>query len=172
MAFLCIMTGIPGSGKSTYAENLAKEKSAVIVSTDAIREELFGTASYQKHGDRVFEIAEARIKDFLEHNKSVIFDAMNLKPAWRRELIEKYGKYVDLKMSVAFEIPAAECVNRQKARERQVPPEIIYKKEKEYVRPTAQEGFDIITIVKPTKQVGERKRHESIYYWRLPWKLY
>lgn len=45
---LVILSGIPGSGKSTFAEKYAKEHgNAVIVSTDSIREKFFGDANLQ-----------------------------------------------------------------------------------------------------------------------------
>ena len=35
-----MMVGLPGSGKSTYAEKLSKERSAIICSSDKVREDL------------------------------------------------------------------------------------------------------------------------------------
>ena len=37
-----MMVGLVGSGKSTYAKQLAEETNAIICSSDAIREELCG----------------------------------------------------------------------------------------------------------------------------------
>ena len=37
-----MMAGLVGSGKSTYAKQLAEETNAIICSSDAIREELYG----------------------------------------------------------------------------------------------------------------------------------
>lgn len=39
------MIGIPGSGKTEKAKVLAKEHNAVLLSSDAIREEILGDAS-------------------------------------------------------------------------------------------------------------------------------
>ncbi|HAU35476.1 MAG TPA: phosphohydrolase, partial [Lysinibacillus sp.] len=40
--------GLPGSGKSTFVKQLAKRENAVVLSSDAIRQELFGDATKQK----------------------------------------------------------------------------------------------------------------------------
>ena len=42
-----MMVGLPGSGKSTYAKELAERTNAKICSSDAIREELTGDISIQ-----------------------------------------------------------------------------------------------------------------------------
>ena len=43
-----MMVGLVGSGKSTYAKQLAEETNAIICSSDAIREELCGDENSQK----------------------------------------------------------------------------------------------------------------------------
>ena len=51
------MTGLSGSGKSTIAQKLAEENpNTVIVSSDAIREELTGNYEDQEHNEEVFKI--------------------------------------------------------------------------------------------------------------------
>ena len=53
MQFFCMMTGLPGSGKSWYAEN--ELPNTVIHSSDAIRDELLGDVSDQNHQELVFQ---------------------------------------------------------------------------------------------------------------------
>ena len=61
MAKLIILCGLPGSGKSFYAENYKAVDDAfckdftVIHSSDAIRAELFGDPSFQGDNAKVFE---------------------------------------------------------------------------------------------------------------------
>lgn len=51
---LYIMCGLSGSGKSTIATQIANENpSTVIVSSDAIREELTGNYEDQEHNEEV-----------------------------------------------------------------------------------------------------------------------
>ena len=51
-----MMVGLPGSGKSTYAEKLSKERSAIICSSDKVREDLYGDENSQSNNDEVFKL--------------------------------------------------------------------------------------------------------------------
>ena len=52
---LWIMCGLSGSGKSTIATQIANENpNTIIVSSDAIREELTGNYENQEHNEEVF----------------------------------------------------------------------------------------------------------------------
>ncbi len=57
-----MMVGLPGSGKSTYAEKLSKERSAIICSSDKVREDLYGDENSQSNNDEVFKLLHKRIK--------------------------------------------------------------------------------------------------------------
>ena len=73
---LYILTGLPGSGKSTWAkENLPN---AVVVCKDTIREEICGDVNDQSKNKEVFNIARTRTKKLLEEGKDVITDATHL----------------------------------------------------------------------------------------------
>lgn len=82
---LKIIQGLPGSGKSTIAEEYVSKdpKNRVIVNRDSIRTELFG-ARYHKNTpnkeseEKVNEVQFARIKDALILGKEVVSDDTNL----------------------------------------------------------------------------------------------
>ena len=79
MGTILVFCGLPGSGKSTKAEEFKRfyGESVEVVSTDAIREEVFGDIHTQEHNTEVFNIAYKRIKEFSETKEVVIFDATN-----------------------------------------------------------------------------------------------
>jgi hypothetical protein len=79
--------GLPGSGKSTWA---GARSDCMVVSTDAIRKELFGDESEQKNGAFVFEIAYARLAQAVALGHDVIFDATNVKRKSRAELFKRF----------------------------------------------------------------------------------
>lgn len=56
-----MMIGLPASGKSTIAKEIAKSEDAVIVSSDEIRRE-FGDVNDQSQNVKVFEEVEKRLK--------------------------------------------------------------------------------------------------------------
>ena len=88
---LYVMVGYPGSGKSTYAQQLAQKVGADIVSTDAIRKELYGDESIQGQWPEIEERLHQRMGDTLKGGRSVIMDATNLSPR-NREFIKRYNQ--------------------------------------------------------------------------------
>ena len=74
---LIVMVGLPGSGKSTYAKELIKKGRAdIILSSDAIREELTGDESNQTVNDKVFKLLYQRMNDYFspQLNNHSFFD--------------------------------------------------------------------------------------------------
>lgn len=70
---LYIMCGLSGSGKSTIATQIAnKNPNTIIVSSDAIREELTGNYEDQEHNEEVFKIFHDRIRKNLENKKNEV----------------------------------------------------------------------------------------------------
>lgn len=65
-----VLVGLSGSGKSTIATQIANENpNTIIVSSDAIREELTGNYEDQEHNEEVFKIFHNRIRKNLENKK-------------------------------------------------------------------------------------------------------
>lgn len=66
------MIGVSGSGKSTVVAEIAKETGAEIVSSDAIRGEIYGDENCQANPARVFEIVHKRVQKALREGRDVI----------------------------------------------------------------------------------------------------
>jgi predicted kinase len=81
------LIGCPGSGKSTLAALLAKEGNYRIVSTDQIREALYGNASIQGDWSAIEAQVLSQIRSAIASNQPVIYDATNAKRDWRMELL-------------------------------------------------------------------------------------
>jgi len=85
------LIGAPGSGKSTLARGMAEYfGQSVVVSTDAIRLELFGTETHLGDWEKVQETALERAKNTLNNGQTVIYDATNYKRIWRTMLLEQF----------------------------------------------------------------------------------
>jgi predicted kinase len=77
---LILLVGLPGSGKSTFARRLAAEIDAAVLESDALRVLLFGEPAYTAiESRRLFEAIRASSRELLEHGRSVIIDATNLR---------------------------------------------------------------------------------------------
>lgn len=149
---LYILIGVPGSGKSTYAEELFQknERGTALVSSDQIRKSLYGNESCQDNPKKVFAIAHQATIDQLTRGYDVIFDATNIYARDREDLILKVCFEVKKPVrfvAIYFDTPISECIKRQDLRERKVPTKVIEKMGRQMEKPTFQEGFDIIQTV-------------------------
>ena len=97
MFLLChLLIGVPGSGKSTFAQQwIEADSSYAIVSTDSIREQLFGDESIQ--GD--WKAVEARVFEeictHIANGTSIIYDATNAKRPWRLGFLQKLQQQLE-----------------------------------------------------------------------------
>ena len=136
---LYTMIGIPGSGKSTFAAN---HPECVVVSTDAIRKELFGDESDQRRGDLVFKIAYERLEQAVEAGQDAIFDATNLQRKYRKTLFQRFPNVEHV--AVFVNTPVSECLKRNAQRERTVPASVIRRMFYQMDKPSLEEGFSKI----------------------------
>lgn len=145
MAKLFMMCGLSESGKSTLAKNISEQRDAVLVSSDAIREEL-SFYEDQSRNDEVFRIFHKRIADSLKNGIDCIADATNLTIKSRKTIIDigkKYNSYIVCELMVT---PWIACVARDVGREHSVGEEVIIKQLKRFQVPFFYEGFDEINM--------------------------
>ena len=148
MAKLIVLVGLPGSGKSSYANNvlLEADKNTVLHSSDNIRQELFGDASSQENNALVFETMHKRVKEDLRNGKTVVYDATNVTRKSRRGAINLASKEDELECHVVW-APVNECINRDRTRSRTVGKQVIDKFLRRWQSPFYDEGFDTIKII-------------------------
>lgn len=143
------MMGIPGSGKSTVADDIKQMHNAVRISPDEIRRMLTGDPNNQERNAEVFGIAHGSTKANLAQGNHVIFDATNTKADSRRTLLgladqtgaRKHLHIVDPGLEVSSQR------NRDRA-ERVVPQEILDRMHQEMLdshQSIPTEGWDEIT---------------------------
>ena len=72
---LVVITGLPGSGKTTVADSLSKEIDAIVLSTDKIRKNMFKNPVYNENDKRVvYNELFSRAREYLSSGKNVILD--------------------------------------------------------------------------------------------------
>jgi predicted kinase len=121
-----LLIGIPGSGKSTFAQILAAEIDGLIIATDAIRRQLYGAETIQ--GDWLEIEAEIfqQMEIAIANHQPVIYDATNVSRTWRMDFFSKTARWENIRwVGWLFETPIEICQERNSQRERQVPPVII-----------------------------------------------
>ena len=163
MPTVYMLIGLPGSGKSTYAEKLDRVEDPIIVSTDKIREELFGDEAIQSNekynGNTVFCIAYDRVKIAMLEGKSVIFDATNVKRKDRKYFLDllRPENFLALQKTnykykfhaVLVATPYEKCLENNLQRRRVVPEEVIKRMMCNFEVPMKFEGWDEIEIYRP-----------------------
>lgn len=98
MAVLVLLSGLPGTGKTTFAASLASRLDARVLESDHVRRELFPRRRYTRKESRmVFATVRERAEAQLEQGRDVIIDATNLRERerlgfWR--LAERWGATV------------------------------------------------------------------------------
>ena len=145
---LILTIGIPGSGKTTWVESYQKKyPMSIVVSTDQIRMDLFGSTQCDpKQSDEVHEEARRRVKKILDDpsfygsnyplGPTIVVDSTNCD-------VQEWLKYKSLGAAVmlakVFDIPPPEAMKRQEGRDRFVPRFVLddkwesYQKSKEYI---------------------------------------
>jgi len=119
-----VMIGAPGSGKTTHARVLAETAGALVVSTDSIREELYGSEEIQGDWAEIKRTLENKIKANV--GNPVILDATHYRSSYRREAINLLRRSgYDIVIGMIVDAPLEDCLARNSARDRKVPEHVI-----------------------------------------------
>ena len=86
---LVILCGLPGTGKSYFAQELTARAPFIWVNSDRTRKSLISVPRYTRgEHRRVFAVMHAITRELLAAGRSVVFDATNLNEAVRLPLYE------------------------------------------------------------------------------------
>ena len=153
--YIVIMSGLPGSGKSTRAKELSEMLGFTIFSSDAYRKKICGDESAQNKNREVFKALYEDAQEALNNNQSIILDFCNvtnkaiLNIYFNLDIPDEYKKYLWV-----MDTPIRQCVSRDLLRERKVGLNIILRfadnREKD---PVVNTLFDNIIIDKGDKDI-------------------
>lgn len=156
MLTLYTLVGIPGAGKSVLAQTLAEENDAMIVSSDAIRGELYGDEAVQKDPAKVFRLVEERVVCHLNNGVSVVMDATNINAKRRRTFLNAVRLRVRadyVKECHVVMCDPAIAIERDLTRDRTVGKDVILKMVKGFQPPMLCEGWDDIKVYWSSKRL-------------------
>lgn len=145
MCKFIMMIGIPGSGKSTFAEKIAKDENAIVISSDNLREELFDNVWEFKKNNLLFGEMFQRTHTYLSQGKSVVFDATNIRRSQRKQILKKFKPYY--KECYYLKTPLEKVLRQNLMRNRHVPEEVIVRMYNRIQEPELIEGWDKVNII-------------------------
>jgi predicted kinase len=162
LATAYMLIGVPGSGKSTWAEPLLVRDGALLISSDAYIETMaqaMGTtygAIFKATIGEATKWMDTQLNTAIQNMTQVIWDQTNLTMKTRRPKLNKLLDAGYEVVAVAFECPAPELARRRKERAektgKDIPPSVIESMTATYVRPTRLEGFHRVIIVTPERE--------------------
>lgn len=131
---LLMLKGLPASGKSTFARDLAS-KGWVRVNKDELRD-MMNDGHWSQNNEKV--VVQARnvlIINALNHGKSVVVDDTNFAPVHRETLVmiaEQKGATFETKF---FDTPIEECIKRDLKRPNSVGERVIRDMYNKFLKP-------------------------------------
>ena len=127
-----LLSGLPGSGKSTWARQKITENGGVWCSRDEVRFSIVKeNEEYFSHEDEVFNTWIKQINEALENPEveDVYIDATHLNDKSRNKVLNRLTKNTDIEKitNVLFLTPLETCLERNKQRSGRavVPEEVI-----------------------------------------------
>ncbi len=163
MTKLVMLCGIPGCGKSTFVNKLMSEEEFIYLSSDGIREEIYGDENEQGKPAEVFEIMHSRMLENLKEGRSVIYDATNTSRKRRKHVLELIKKINCYKEIVYFNIGHETAKKLDARRDRNVGFEVIERMYRTMQIPQYHEGWDSIKIVFYNTEGGPLKIDKDIF---------
>ena len=137
-----VLCGIPASGKTTLAKQLAQQHDATIHSIDDVPH---AWDSHDIDGKFRRQWME-NIKKDLQNGNSVVCDSTALNSASRKWILKELSAFDCEKILCIKVVPVEMCIQRNANRSRKVPEENILDMAKVLEAPTKDEGWDKILV--------------------------
>ena len=160
-----LLIGPPGSGKSTVAQQLAAllqgpdGEAGLVLSTDAIRSELFGDAAVQGPWREIRAVLLERLQTAIAAGQPVVIDATHARRSWR----VLYTQQLQLPRPVEWigwwlKTPLPTCLQWTQQRDRPVPEAVVEEFHgslaSRFFGPDRSEGFAAIVTLNPAAGEG------------------
>jgi len=131
---LLCLRGLPASGKTTYARELAN-KGWVRVNKDDLRAMLNNSKFSKENESYILSLRDEIIISSLVQGKNVVVDDTNLDPKHLIAFESIAGEFLaDFEIRF-FDTDVQECIRRNALREKPVPDKVIYSMYERYLKP-------------------------------------
>lgn len=144
--------GYTASGKTTWCQNFLNNsvaytgKNFLYISADEIRKELYGSQDSYGDSEKIYNIILERMLEAIKNNKSILYDACNIRYDYRMDYLKHLNKYDNYyKTIVRINTDIITCFKNHKERGRNF--SFNQDQEKLTTYPTLAEGWDNIEDV-------------------------
>ena len=136
---LIVLCGIPGSGKTTLSEELAKKYNANIYHFDE-----YPGAHHPQKADQAHRQMWSDIAQDLKNGNNVVCDDLHTKKIWRSNILNSLKDKECKKILVVLDTKLDECLKRNSNRKHKLPDFILHDLFRKYEHPSLDEGWDEI----------------------------
>lgn len=156
---LVVTIGPPGSGKTTAARKIAEAGGdpGMVISTDDLRNVAFGTPEEQGDPGLIHAAARALAEARLLTGRTVIYDALSLKPSDRAALLRLADRVGAPAVAIWVDADPELTRRRNRSRDRAVPDRIVEKSIERArtvtARQLAKEGFTRVIRIAEGEQL-------------------
>ncbi|AQQ52516.1 AAA family ATPase [Planococcus lenghuensis] len=162
MTNLQMLIGLPGSGKSTYAENfLASNSGWLHISSDRIARSRFG-ADEEIDYREVFEEMYQQTAAALAAGHHVLYDATNLASTRRRSFLNRIGRPNAEAVVLRTSYSLLKERNRNRDSRERVPDHVLERYIRAFQFPRFNEGFTNARIISSKEPVSNAHAIKSI----------
>jgi len=164
MPIFYMICGIPASGKSTVAQEIASTENAVVLSSDEIRRELYKRKMYNRNqNEETFKLLRSRLTETFSSGKNIVIDAINRRKSERKQYAERAKKkgYYTICVYCKKDSGYALYANRMRNGAKRVPDKVVLKNHQLFVPPDESEGWDEIRINDGNKYSIEVEHQKS-----------
>lgn len=137
-----ILSGIPGSGKTTLANRLAQQHNATVHSYD----ELPGANTKAGMDGSLKQTWLEAMREDLKAGKSVVCDGLCLTTGERKEVLAAFADIPCKKVLIVKIVPLETCLRRNREREARLPDFVIEQSARKMEPPAPDEGWDELYI--------------------------
>ena len=168
-----LLIGPPGSGKSSLAAILAPLLPARVISSDALREELWGDAKVQGPWSELEPRLHDAIDGAVADGDNVLLDATHAQLHWRQRLMHRRVGAQRMQWTGWWlQTPLDQCLDWNRSRQRSVPEAVIRAMQIRLTippdRPEPSEGFTRLIRLNPAGSQLNDEIHRALKAIRHP----
>lgn len=163
MSVLTILVGIPSSGKTTVAQQLAEERDSLYLSSNLLGRDSAGDLAAKDRNHVIYEAAKPKLIDAMREGRSIVLDSAYRVPKYRKpylDLAKQHGYRTEaIFINVPLEYALEQNSKRADENGQPVSEAVIRRYERLLQIPTYPEGFDRIEV-----RTNERVNDEAVAF--------